>query len=91
MSENCPKATTVEFVIESVLEREGLVFARRIARVDFVLRTKSRLGSTLVERFVVPRKVRPDGTVDLELFCFRLADELDDATFPIGATVLFYE
>ncbi len=89
MGDEMPK--TVKFKIESMLAEQRLVFARRLGEADFKLRPQSRLGSRLVEHFDIPRKVRDDGSIDTELFCFRLANRPEPNEFPNGTVVLFHE
>jgi hypothetical protein len=42
-----------------------------------------------VRHFDVPRKVREDGTLDLELVGFFLRNPADAAHFPVGAIVVY--
>lgn len=79
------------FRIEAVLPERQLVFARRLTTDDFALRDCSTLGGYRVEYLDMPRKLRADGTVDVDLFCFRLAVRPDPSSFPVGSVAHYDE
>ncbi|NBV24896.1 MAG: hypothetical protein EBS05_23625 [Proteobacteria bacterium] len=80
----------MRFAVEFVYERdaEAYVFARRQESGDFTLSASSRLGSAPIRPAVTqPRKILADGTPDLDIFAFVLADRHDMQTFHVGQIV----
>jgi len=73
----------VKFRIEGVFTVEGTagVMARQIEPGDFSISPSSRLGGVRLQQFLdIPRKLkRPDGSLDLEIFAFTLADPADSS------------
>ena len=74
-------------------ERSGhYVFARRLEAKDFRLTASSRLGGIAIEpKLSQPRKLKGDGSVDLEVFAFVLASAADLPRFSVGSEVLLEE
>ncbi len=91
MSEYNNNGKTVQFQIESVLAKQKLILARRLAPIDFALGPESRLGSIRILHFDIPRKVGDDGSIDTDLFRFQLAEHPDPDLFPIDSVILFHE
>ena len=79
----------LRFRIESVLADRGIVFARPLDTGELKLSKHSTLGVRPVRHFDVPRKVREDGTLDLELVGFFLRNPADAAHFPVGVVVVY--
>ena len=77
----------MKFRVESVVAGRGLVLARPVEKGALLATPRARLGGRLVAHFELPRKLRADGTQDLELIAFVLQDAGDVAHFPIGAVV----
>ena len=78
------------FAVEFVYERdaEAYLFARRQERSDFTLSESSRLGGAAIRPGVTqPRKILADGTPDLDIFAFVLADRRDVGSFRVGQIV----
>ncbi len=84
-------STTPRFRIEFVLPSRGLVFARALDSADFRLTGASALGGCRVKHFDLPRKLKADGTPDLELFAFFLHEPEDVAKLHVGDTVGYEE
>jgi len=85
------KGKTVRFRIEAVSTEQRLIFARRLTPIDFTLGPASRLDSSRVEHFDIPRKINKDGSIDVDLFCFRLAELPDSNAFSVDSVVVFHE
>ena len=80
----------VKFQVEFLyaIESESYVFARRMEQGDFSLSASSRLGgAAIVPSVSQPRKIRPDGTPDLDVFAFVLTDRQDAQRFHVGQIV----
>ena len=68
------------------------VLARQLEVKDFALTNRSRLGGVPIQPVLSqPRKLRKDGTLDLEVFAFRLTNVSDLKTFSVGTEVLLVE
>lgn len=74
-------------------ERSGhYVFARRLEEKDFHLSPASRLGGIAIQPVVSqPRKLKDDGSVDLEVSAFVLVSAADLPRFAVGSEVLLEE
>jgi hypothetical protein len=79
------------FKIDHMLDlddRGVYVFAYHIDSDEFNVTSSSTLGGApLCEYLGIPRKLKPDGGVDLSCFAFRLANREDGALFSIGEVV----
>ena len=84
----------MKFQVEFVYERdsEAYVFARQQEAGDFSLSPTSRFGGAAIRPAVSqPRKIRPDGTPDLDIFAFILADRGDIEKFHGGQIVELHQ
>jgi len=79
----------LRFRVESVLADRGMVLARPLDTGDLRLTPHATLGARPVAHLDLPRKVRADGTLDLELVGFFLAYAADVIHFPVGAVVVY--
>jgi hypothetical protein len=76
----------VEFVYK--LDQEAYVMARQLEGGDFSLSASSRLDGAAIRPAVTqPRKLRSDGSPDLEVFAFILANPDDAASFRLGEVI----
>ena len=73
--------------VESVVAARGLVFARPVEKGALLATPRATLDGRRVAYFDLPRKLRADGTPDLELIGFVLETPADVAHFAIGAVV----
>ena len=73
--------------VESVVAARGVVLARPVEKGALLATPRATLGGRRVAHFELPRKLRADGTQDLELIAFVLQDAGDVAHFPLGAVV----
>jgi len=82
----------IAFVIAAAVQiaGRGVVFARPVAKsADFRVTPGSTLdGIPVKPRVDLPRRLRPDGTVDLEYFQFELVDSADLNRIRRGPEVL---
>jgi hypothetical protein len=81
----------VRFRVDSVIAPRGLVLARPIERGDMLATPRARLGGRRILHFELPRKLKPDGTPDLELIGFQLENPEDARHFPAGAVVEYVD
>jgi hypothetical protein len=79
----------LRFRIEQVLADRGIVFARPLDTGELRLTPMSTLGVRPVRHFDVPRKLREDGTLDMEVIGFFLRNPSDVVHFPVGAVVVY--
>ena len=77
--------------VERVLRRGNIVFARLLDHKNFRLTSTSTLGGCQVKHFDIPRAVKEDGSIDLEIFGFFLSDPSDLDRFHIGDVVSYVE
>jgi len=77
----------VKVRVESVAAARGIVFARPVEKGAMLATPRATLGGRRVVCFELPRKMKVDGTADLELVGFQLADAADVAHFAMGAVV----
>jgi hypothetical protein len=75
--------------VESVVASRGLVFARPLEPGPMLATPRATLDGHRVAHFDLPRKLRADGTPDLELIGFHLETPADAAHFTIGAEVVY--
>lgn len=76
----------VEFV--SAIERGRYVVVRKMIPGDFSVSHDATLGGYPVEAHLEqPRKIKPDGTQDKEVFAFTLRDANDVERFKVGQVV----
>lgn len=77
---------SVEFVYR--LGQEAYVMARQLEGGDFSLSASSRLDGAAIRPVVTqPRKLRSDGSPDLEVFAFILANPEDVTSFHVGKVI----
>ena len=75
--------------VEAVIAARGLVFARPVERGAMLATPRATLDGHRITHFDLPRKLRADGTPDLELIGFQLADAADAAHFTVGAEAVY--
>jgi len=76
----------VEFVYK--LDQEAYVMARQLEVSNFSLSASSRLEGAPIRPFLSqPRKLRSDGSPDLDVFAFILANRDDMERFWVGQVV----
>jgi len=75
--------------IEAVMPSRGIVFACPLEPGPMLATPRATLDGHRVTHFELPRKLRPDGTTDLELIGFQLENHADTARFTVGAEVLY--
>jgi hypothetical protein len=78
------------FRIEFSSEIHGTVCvcARRVGEGDFRVTESSTLGGVALRPYLdIPRKLRDDGTPDLEIFAFLLRDFTDQHLLSVGQVV----
>ena len=75
--------------VEAVMASRGMVFACPVETGPMLATPRATLDGRRVAHFELPRKLRPDGTPDLELIGFQLEDPGDAAHFTIGVEVLY--
>jgi len=76
----------VEFVYK--LDKEAYVLARQLEGDGFSLSVSSRLGGASIRPVVTqPRKLRSDGSPDLEVFTFILSHPEDVVCFHEGNVI----
>jgi hypothetical protein len=76
----------VEYVGKS--ETSSYLFARRLEPGDFSVSGSSRLGGVPIRPSISsPRALKPDGSPDLDVFAFILAESQDAERFSVGQTV----
>jgi len=73
--------------VESVVAARGIVFARPVEKGAMLATPRATLGGKRVAGFELPRKLRADGTRDMELVGFQLAEAADAAGFAVGDVV----
>ncbi len=88
---NKTESKRATFQIEAVLPKLRVLFLRRVNKAEFSLQKGATINGYMVENFHIPRKLNPDGSPDLELFCFVLATRPDEAMFPVGSIVEYVE
>ncbi len=65
-----------------------MVIARQLEPASFSIGPTSRLGGAALQHVLTqPRKLLPDGTLDLEVFVFQLESTADLSRIPVGADV----
>lgn len=80
----------MKFKIEFVYKHESgpYLFARRLESGDFSVSASSRLGGVPIHPSLTqPRKLKPDGSRDLDVFAFVLAGRQDAERFYVGQIV----
>ncbi len=80
----------MKFRVESFFEVDEHLFllVRRMEQGPFSVSAAARLSGVLIRQFVEqPRKLRPDGSPDLDVFVFELADRQDKGRFTAGQMV----
>ena len=82
----------MKFRVEGLYEIDArpVLLARRLERGTFSLSgsIKSQLGGALIRPFVEEvRRLRPDGSPDLDIFAFVLDDRRDKERFSVGQIV----
>jgi hypothetical protein len=80
----------VKFLVEYSFEIDAqpYLLARRLDSSTFSLSATPRLGGIPIRQFVEqPRKLTPDGSPDLDVFAFMLADRGDSERFSVGQIV----
>ena len=78
----------VRFVVEAVVESIGIVLCRCSGVPDFKLTGQTTLNGARVRSFDIPRKLLPDGSQDVGIFGFVLAERGDVSRFAAGQEVL---
>jgi hypothetical protein len=73
--------------VEAVMGERGLVLGVPLERGDMLCTPRATLGGRRILCFELPRKLKPDGTRDLELIGFQLENPEDASHFPVGAVV----
>jgi hypothetical protein len=73
--------------VESVVAARGIVFARPVEKGAMLATPRATLAGKRVAGFELPRKLRADGTRDMELVGFQLAEAGDVGTFVVGDVV----
>ncbi|HEX8954614.1 MAG TPA: hypothetical protein VF997_08015 [Polyangia bacterium] len=79
----------LRFRVEGVIVDRGVVLARPLDTGALTLTPLATLGARPVAHFDLPRKVRADGTPDLELVGFFLAYAADVKHFSVGSVVVY--
>jgi hypothetical protein len=80
----------VKFKVEFVYPHEhgAYLFARRLELGDFSVSSSSRLGGVPIQPHLSqPRKLKPDGSPDLDVFAFILSQRDDAKRFTIDQIV----
>jgi hypothetical protein len=80
----------MKFRVEAFFEAEehSFLMVRRIEHGPFSLPAAPRLSGVVIRQFVEqPRKLRPDGSPDLDVLAFELADSQDKERFAVGQIV----
>ena len=80
----------MKFRVESLfdLEEHAWLLARQMEHGTFSLSPTPRLGGVVIRHFVEqPRKLKPDGSPDFDVFAFELGDRRDRARFSVGQIV----
>ena len=80
----------MKFKVEFVYRHESgsYLFARHLETGDFSLSASSRLGGVSIQPSLSqPRKLKPDGSPDLDVFAFVLTDRQDADRFSVGQIV----
>ena len=75
--------------VEAVMPSRGIVFACPIEPGPMLATPRATLDGRRVVHFELPRKLRPDGTPDLELIGFQLENHEDAPHFTVGAEVVY--
>jgi hypothetical protein len=75
--------------VEAVMPSRGIVFGCPIEPGPMLATPRATLDGRRVTHFELPRKLRPDGTPDLELIGFQLETPADAAHFTVGAEVIY--
>ncbi len=77
----------MKFRVESLFDvgEHTFLLVRRMEHGAFSLSAAPRLGGVVIRRFVEqPRKLKPDGSPDLDVFAFELADRQNKERFAVG-------
>ena len=80
----------MKFKVEFVYRQEHgpYLFARRMEDGDFSVSASSRLGGVPIQPSLsLPRKLKPDGSPDLDVFAFVLTERQDAERFSVGQIV----
>ncbi len=81
----------IPFVVERVVtiqDRGVVVLARSLAEQNFVLTDRATLDGVPIERWTdIPRTLKPDGGIRLDLFAFKLRAAEDKEQFQEGQQV----
>jgi hypothetical protein len=80
----------MKFEVEFVYRHESgsYLFARHLETGHFTLSASSRLGGVPIQPWLSqPRKFKPDGSPDLDVFAFVLTNRLDADKFSVGQIV----
>ena len=78
------------FTIESVFTIRGQVYVmtRYLGDESFTMSGQPTLGSVPIENWITqPRKLKPDGTQDPDVFVFVLKNLTDESKIPVGNTI----
>lgn len=77
--------------VEAVVASRGIVFARPIDPGTMLATPRATLDGRRVAHFDLPRKLRADGSPDLEYIGFQLVDPAEAAHFSVGAVVAYLD
>ena len=80
----------MKFKVEFVYKHESgpYLFARQLQAGDFSLSRSSRLGGVpILPSITQPRKLKPDGSPDLDIFAFVLKEREHADKFSVGQIV----
>jgi hypothetical protein len=80
----------MKFKVEFIFGQEGppYLFARQIEVGHFSVSTSSRLGGVPIQPSLSqPRKLKPDGSPDLDVFAFVLTEQQDAERFSVGQII----
>ena len=80
----------MKFEVECVFGQEGppFIIARQTEVGHFSVSTSSRLGGVPIQPSLSqPRKLKPDGSPDLDVFAFALTDPQDAERFSVGQII----
>jgi hypothetical protein len=83
-------AGVAQFEIESILQLEAgvAVLARHLDAGEFSVGPASSLGGVPLREYLdIPRRILPDGSLDLKFFAFQLANTSDAPRLRVGQVV----
>jgi hypothetical protein len=81
----------MQFIVETVFgvrDRKFVMVRRQAVGNFWVNPGVSRLGGALVSEFQIPRKLKPDGSPDLDSYVFGLVEPKDVENFSQGDIVV---